>query len=427
MHTLINADCLNYLKNGEQTWTTIFADPPDGIGLNYNCYNDRTSPDEYVKLLRQWLSLFVLKAKTVWFSYNARWTFEIGKIVLDIVGSQCGNLEAKPCVQTFNFGQHSHSDLGNNHRPLLRLRWRDAPLRPDAIRVPSWRQENGDKRADPRGRVPGDVAHDQCYNRNTLPLPTWSSDDILRFLAKINRRSTTECWEWSANKHEGYGRFRVGGRNGALYMATRLIWRLTYGTDPVGQLVLHHCDNPGCCNPAHLFIGSDADNNHDKEAKRRGQHPKGEKNGLAKLSEEDVRRIYLSSERSVDLAHQYGVTDVAINAVREGRTWQHVTSEMNLSDVFNFPRVTGNSKQRRSFHPTQLNEGLVERCIKLTTPEGGTVLDPFAGTGTSLRACKRTGNPCTLIEIDPFYCSKIAEEHAMTPLDYIHRKMWEMA
>ena len=87
-------------------------------------------------------------------------------------------------------------------------------------------------------------------------------------------------------------------------------------------------------------------------------------------------------------------------------------------DVFrqsltDFPRVTGNSKQRRLWHPTQLNEGLVERCIRLTTPPGAPVLDPFAGTGTTLRVCKRTGNPCTLIELDRGYCEKIAREHSM--------------
>ena len=248
-HQLVNADCLDYLQGGEQTWTTIFADPPDNIGLGYQNYRDRLPDDQYVKLLRQWLSLFVLRARTVWFSFNARWTFEVGRIVLDILGLRAGEVEAKPCVQTFTFGQHRHEDLGNNHRPLLRLRWYDAPLRPDAIRMPSWRQENGDKRADPRGRVPG--------------------------------------------------------------------------------------------------------------------------------------------------------------------------------DVFDFTRVVGNSKQRRPWHPTQLNEGLVERCIKLTTPEEGTVLDPFAGTGTTLRVCKRTENPCTLIELDPHYCDEIAKEHGMTRLDYLHRKVWE--
>ena len=156
MHTLINADCLDYLNGNRRQWTTLFADPPDNIGLGYQTYKDKLPDEQYVDLLSTWLHLFVYKAKTVWFSYNAKWTFEVGRIVAEMLGRTRG-LEAKPCVQTFTFGQHCHHDLGNNHRPLLRLRWFDAPLRPDAIRVPSWRQENGDKRADPRGRVPGDV------------------------------------------------------------------------------------------------------------------------------------------------------------------------------------------------------------------------------------------------------------------------------
>jgi len=61
---------------------------------------------------------------------------------------------------------------------------------------------------------------------------------------------------------------------------------------------------------------------------------------------------------------------------------------------------------------TQLNEGLVERCIKLTTREGDTVLDPFGGTGTTLRVYKRFGIACTLIELDSGYC-EIAEEHVL--------------
>lgn len=239
MNKLINADCLDYLWTSAEKWDTIFADPPDNIGLKYGAYNDKISESDYAGLLRRWLTAFALKAQTVWFSYNAKWTFEIGAIVKDIVGLRTGELEAKPCIQTFTFGQHNHHDLGNNHRPLLRLRWKDAPLYPDAIRVPSWRQENGDKRADPRGRVPG--------------------------------------------------------------------------------------------------------------------------------------------------------------------------------DVFDFTRVTGNSKQRRPWHPTQLNEGLVERCILLTTAEKGTVCDPFGGTGTTLRVCKRLGLDCTLIELSELYCNKIAIEHGLLP------------
>lgn len=81
------------------------------------------------------------------------------------------------------------------------------------------------------------------------------------------------------------------------------------------------------------------------------------------------------------------------------------------SDVFDFPRVTGNSKQRRNWHPTQLNEALVERCILSSTNPGDHVCDPFAGTGTTLRVCKRIDRRCTLIEISPYYYNRLVQEH----------------
>lgn len=80
------------------------------------------------------------------------------------------------------------------------------------------------------------------------------------------------------------------------------------------------------------------------------------------------------------------------------------------SDVFEFPRVTGNSHQRRAWHPTQLHEGLVERCILLSTKEGDTCIDPFAGTASVSRVCKRINRQCTSIEISKYYCDMIKKE-----------------
>lgn len=74
--------------------------------------------------------------------------------------------------------------------------------------------------------------------------------------------------------------------------------------------------------------------------------------------------------------------------------------------VFDFPRVTGNSAQRCDWHPTQLHESLVERCIRLCTPDHDTydgpalICDTFSGTGTTLRVCERIGRNCQAIEID---------------------------
>lgn len=76
-------------------------------------------------------------------------------------------------------------------------------------------------------------------------------------------------------------------------------------------------------------------------------------------------------------------------------------------DVFDFPRVTGNSHERRSFHPTQHPEALMERIYKMTP--GASFLDLFAGSGTSLIVCKRLGYEIDLVDISPFYCSKMKE------------------
>jgi adenine-specific DNA-methyltransferase len=83
------------------------------------------------------------------------------------------------------------------------------------------------------------------------------------------------------------------------------------------------------------------------------------------------------------------------------------------STVFDFPRVTGNSKQRRSYHPTQLQERLVERALLLSTNPGDHVLDIFGGTGTTLRVCKTLGRNCTHVELSKGYCEHVAAEHGI--------------
>lgn len=236
-HKLINANCLDILKSMGPV-DCIMADPPDNIGLGYNSYKDKLPSDEYMEFLAEVLDLSVLRANVVWWSFNSRHCFSVGRIFENLIrhyADSSRKLLGKAFIQNVTFGQNCKTDCGNGHRPLWRLMWDDAPLYPNQIKVPSWRQLNGDKRAAPGGRVP--------------------------------------------------------------------------------------------------------------------------------------------------------------------------------LDVWDFPRVTGNSKQRRSWHKTQLNEALVERALLLTTKESDRVVDLFGGTGTTLRVCKRINRDCTLIELDPFYCQKISEEH----------------
>lgn len=84
------------------------------------------------------------------------------------------------------------------------------------------------------------------------------------------------------------------------------------------------------------------------------------------------------------------------------------------SDVWEFPRVVGNSPERKSYHPTQFPLALVERIVRFSTSANSLkqekVVDLFAGTGTTLRVCQKLNRPCDIYEIDPFYCQKISEE-----------------
>ena len=158
-----------------------------------------------------------------------------------------------------------------------------------------------------------------------------------RYWAKVSRGGANECWEWTASRRvrTGYGQFWFGGR---MQLAHRMAWELTHGSVPSGICVLHGCDNRGCCNPGHLFLGTHADNMADMTAKGRQAsgdrngariHPerlaRGERHGRAKLTAEDVRwmRWAYADRRYTHrrLAELYGVSQTAVRLALGGRSW----------------------------------------------------------------------------------------------------------
>jgi hypothetical protein len=111
-----------------------------------------------------------------------------------------------------------------------------------------------------------------------------------RFWAKVDIRSVDECWPWTAALHKGgYGKFQIKTRTTVL--AHRVAWELTNGPIPEGMCVCHRCDNRPCCNPAHHFLGTSAENTADKTAKGRCASLPGELSPTSKLKAADVRFI----------------------------------------------------------------------------------------------------------------------------------------
>lgn len=150
----------------------------------------------------------------------------------------------------------------------------------------------------------------------------------VRFWSKVDVRGDEECWPWVASvrrAEEGYGAFWLDRRH---QPSNRVAWILTYGHIPHGEVVCHKCDNPRCCNPSHLFLGTPLQNNDDKVAKNR--HAYGSRNGLAKLTEDQAREIIsLKPERRSprgyrsELAMKYGVSMGTITDVWT-RRWNHL-------------------------------------------------------------------------------------------------------
>ena len=159
-------------------------------------------------------------------------------------------------------------------------------------------------------------------NNISRRMPALTSFDALRFWSKVAVGAPNACWPWLAYKRNGYGCFTKQGRN---YVATRVAILLSFECDPAGFHVCHECDNPQCCNPRHLFIGSGATNSLDMVAKSRGVNNAGSRHGRSKLTETDARFVRDNSHIPVvEVAAMLGVSRAIISQIRTRRVWRHI-------------------------------------------------------------------------------------------------------
>ena len=146
-----------------------------------------------------------------------------------------------------------------------------------------------------------------------------------RFWNKVDIGEIYECWEWGAGRdRKGYGTFDKGNRK---TYAHRLAYELVYRVEPGKCHVMHTCDNPGCCNPLHLVLGTHARNMADRERKGRGHLHKGSAHPLARLTDDQVRSIRASissGESLASIGRRYGVGKRTILDIKSRRTWSHL-------------------------------------------------------------------------------------------------------
>jgi hypothetical protein len=190
----------------------------------------------------------------------------------------------------------------------------------------------------------------------------WSID---RFWARVDRSG--ECWLWMRARFpagNGYGAVSFRGK---VWRAHRVAWTITTGEIPPGMDVLHHCDNPPCVRPDHLFLGVDLDNARDMMRKGRNMHitrpetiargekhgthtrpdrvargdrsgarvhrdrmPRGERHGMAKLTDVQVRTIQeryaLGDITQRQLAREFGLAQSHVWRILKGMVWSHLNS-----------------------------------------------------------------------------------------------------
>lgn len=212
----------------------------------------------------------------------------------------------------------------------------------------------------------------------------------VQFWSMVDIRADNDCWEWCGTRSSlGYGHLT---RKKGTRKAHRIAYEIAVGPIPVGMVICHRCDNPACCNPSHLWAGSQSENMKDCWIKGRMAAPvatsetalRGSRCVHAKLSDEDVRKIYASTENEKVIAKKFGVSKTTVHNIKVGRTWSHLTgaarvaamalgSWRNKSVVVNcavFPSIAVASKAL-GIHPATLQQRIKRGAVGYSYSQQG--------------------------------------------------------
>lgn len=146
------------------------------------------------------------------------------------------------------------------------------------------------------------------------------------FWSRVSKSEPDKCWLWKRGTFTfGYGQFHLKRWP---MTAHRVAWMIANKCNvPEGMCVCHACDNPRCCNPSHLWLGTHADNANDTRQKQRHRGPAGESNSNSKLTDGIVREIRQEQSggiANVKLARRYKVCPSLISMIVNRKMWTHV-------------------------------------------------------------------------------------------------------
>lgn len=138
---------------------------------------------------------------------------------------------------------------------------------------------------------------------------------LSRFLSRVTRAEASACWPWLGQKFDtGYGAITWEGR---LQGAHRVMAHFAYGPIPPGKVVMHVCNNPICCNPAHLVVGTSAENS--AMAARDGLY-----RGRTVLGADQIRAIRASTGTCATVGREFGVSACTVSRIRRRLIWTQV-------------------------------------------------------------------------------------------------------
>jgi hypothetical protein len=171
-----------------------------------------------------------------------------------------------------------------------------------------------------------DQAEKRRYTTRGTPM-------LVRLASYVEPDLNGGCLLWSGAASEGYGTLRIARKK---VFTHRLSWELANGPIPKGMHVLHRCDVRACVNPAHLFLGSNADNVADMVAK--GRNSVGERNGQAKLTRllvQDISCRLEAGETGTAISHALGVCEKTVSSIKKGKSWGSVTGRAKTAEQRN--------------------------------------------------------------------------------------------